>query len=227
MPANRASVGLCLLVVVAGACKGDDAGRDGGVRDLLAASDKALSDQALSDQRLPDQRPPDKAPSPRVLLSTSMGDITLELNQALAPITVKNFLDYVDASFYDGTIFHRVIANFMIQGGGYDGSYQRKSTRPAIQNEAKNGLSNDRGTIAMARTSAVNSATAQFYVNVVDNPGLNYKDDQNYGYAVFGKVVQGMDVVDQIKDVPTGAVGPFGSDCPLTNVVINSATRAN
>ncbi len=163
--------------------------------------------------------------STKVKLTTSLGDIELELNAAKAPITVANFLKYVDAGFYDGTIFHRVISNFMIQGGGYTTSMTKKTTNPAIKNEATNGLSNLRGTIAMARTSVVDSATSQFFINVVDNKGLDYKSSSSYGYAVFGKVVSGMATVDKIKAVPTGAKAPFSKDAPLTDVVIKSAKR--
>jgi peptidyl-prolyl cis-trans isomerase B (cyclophilin B) len=163
----------------------------------------------------------------KVLLSTSHGEITLDLDQDRAPITVENFLQYVDAGHYDGTIFHRVIADFMIQGGGFDAAFNKKATQPAIENEAHNGLTNDRGTVAMARTSDVNSATAQFFINVKDNGFLNHqaRTPQGYGYAVFGRVEQGMDVVDQIRGVATGAKGSFAKDCPLSDVVIHSARR--
>jgi peptidyl-prolyl cis-trans isomerase B (cyclophilin B) len=163
----------------------------------------------------------------KILLKTTLGEITIALEEEKAPISVENFLSYVDQKHYDGTIFHRVIKGFMIQGGGYDQSYQKRPTNDPITNEATNGLTNDRGTVAMARTSEVNSATAQFFVNVVDNAFLNHQaeTDQGYGYAVFGRVVEGMDVVDAIKDVPTGEKGPFAKDCPQEDVVIESATR--
>src|SRR6185295_8647090 len=143
--------------------------------------------------------------NPMVLISTSMGDIKVELNAEKAPETVKNFLAYVNDKFYDGTIYHRVIANFMIQGGGFDKDMKQKPTKAAIKNEAGNGLKNDTGTIAMARTNVVDSATAQFFINVKDNTFLNHKDDSNagFGYAVFGKVVEGMDVVHKIENVKT------------------------
>ena len=165
----------------------------------------------------------------RVLLKTSEGEITLELDQEHAPISTENFLRYVEEGHYAGTVFHRVIDGFMIQGGGYDGSLDKRPTRPPIQNEASNGLLNQRGTVAMARTSEVNSATAQFFINVSDNKFLDHRDTspQGYGYAVFGRVVDGMDVVDRIKGVPTGAKGPFAKDCPQTNVVIESASRVD
>lgn len=142
---------------------------------------------------------------PKVILKTNKGDITLELNPDKAPVTVKNFLSYVEKKHYDGTVFHRVIDNFMIQGGGFaleNGTPVQKPTGKGIKNESDNGLKNDRGTIAMARTSDPDSATAQFFINVRDNDALNYPNMG--GYAVFGKVIKGMDVVDQIKSVPTG-----------------------
>jgi cyclophilin family peptidyl-prolyl cis-trans isomerase len=165
----------------------------------------------------------------KVLLKTSEGDITLELDEEKAPISTKNFLEYVDSGHYAGTIFHRVIEGFMVQGGGYDASFDKKPTRPPIENEATNGLKNTRGTVAMARTSDVASATAQFFVNVVDNAFLDHRDtsQKGYGYCVFGAVIDGMDVVDKIRKAPTGSKGPFQKDCPLTDVVIESATRVD
>ena len=161
-----------------------------------------------------------------VVISTNYGDITVELDAAKAPITVKNFLAYVDAKFYDGTIFHRVIKNFMIQGGGFDQNMQQKPTNAAIKNEAGNGLKNTRGTIAMARTSVIDSATAQFFINTVDNGFLDHRDNsmQGFGYAVFGKVTEGMEVVDAIAGVQTGRVGPF-SDVPTPAPVVITSIR--
>jgi len=165
------------------------------------------------------------AAEPQVDLKTSAGTMRLELYPAKAPKTVANFLQYVKDGHYDGTIFHRVIPGFMIQGGGFDGSFKQKATRDPIQNEAKNGLQNDLGTIAMARTSAPHSASAQFFINVKDNDFLNAAAAQDgWGYAVFGKVVSGMDVVTKIAATPTGAGGPFRSDVPRAAVVIQSAT---
>ncbi|MGD8569360.1 MAG: peptidylprolyl isomerase [Gammaproteobacteria bacterium] len=163
---------------------------------------------------------------PYVKLQTNMGDIVLELNREKAPKTVANFLSYVNDGFYSGTIFHRVIDGFMIQGGGYTEDYQKKGTKAPVENEADNGLKNDRGTVAMARTSNPHSATAQFFINVVNNDFLNYrsKTPRGWGYTVFGKVVQGMDVVDKIRKIPTGAGGPFPKDVPQAPVVIESAT---
>ena len=162
---------------------------------------------------------------PNVVLSTSLGDFTIELDAEKAPKSVENFLEYVKSGHYEGTVFHRVIEGFMVQGGGYDTSLTKRPPREPIENEADNGLKNDRGTVAMARTSDINSATAQFFVNVVDNDFLNHrsKTPEGYGYAVFGKVVDGMDVVDAIKAVETGPKGVFAKDCPLEDVVISGA----
>ena len=160
----------------------------------------------------------------KVLLKTNKGDITLSLDSVKAPKSVTNFLQYVKSGHYDGTIFHRVIDNFMIQGGGMDANMTEKSTNAPIQNEADNGLKNEVGTIAMARTSDPHSATAQFFINVKDNSFLNFsgKNPQGWGYAVFGKVTEGMDIVNKIKGVPTGKYG-FHADVPTTPVVITHA----
>jgi cyclophilin family peptidyl-prolyl cis-trans isomerase len=145
------------------------------------------------------------AANPVVQFDTSLGSFTLELDAAKAPVTVENFLQYVKSGFYNGTIFHRVIPRFMVQGGGFDMAMRQKQTKPTIRNEAGNGLKNLRGTVAMARTSDIHSATAQFFVNVVDNAFLDHQSDRpdEFGYCVFGKVTQGMDVVDKIVAVPT------------------------
>ena len=163
---------------------------------------------------------------PKVALETSLGKIVLELDAAKAPSSVENFLAYVKSGHYDGTIFHRVIDGFMIQGGGFDKDMQKKPTRPPIQNEADNGLQNKRGTVAMARTNDPHSASSQFFINVKDNAFLNHrgKNMRGWGYTVFGKVVEGIDVVDAIKKVETGACGPFPKDCPQTPVVIEKAS---
>lgn len=160
-------------------------------------------------------------------IDTNRGTIRLELADDKAPITVANFMRYVDEGFYDGTIFHRIIAGFMIQGGGYSEEFQKKSTAAAIKNEADNGLLNARGTIAMARTSDPHSATAQFFINHADNRNLDHRSPtmHGWGYAVFGQVVEGMDVVDEIAVLPTGSGGPFRSDVPKQAVVINSIKR--
>lgn len=159
-----------------------------------------------------------------VVLETNFGNIEITLNTEKAPISSENFLQYVDDKFYDGTIFHRVIASFMVQGGGMEENMSQKKTRAQIKNEAKNGLANKRGTLAMARTNVVDSASSQFFINVVDNAFLNYRDDANYGYAVFGEVTAGMDVVDKIKAVKTGSRG-MHQDVPVEPVKIISAKR--
>ncbi len=160
--------------------------------------------------------------NPVVLMKTSFGQIRIELSPGKAPETVKNFLQYVDEGFYDGTIFHRVIGNFMIQGGGFTQDMKQKPTHAPIKNEASADIKNDRGTIAMARTNVVDSATAQFFINVVDNGFLNHRDNSGagFGYAVFGKVIDGMDVVDKIKGVETA-----NQDVPVKPVVIESLKR--
>jgi cyclophilin family peptidyl-prolyl cis-trans isomerase len=167
-----------------------------------------------------------KKGNPVVVLETSKGIIEVELNEAKAPVSVKNFLDYVDSHFYDGLIFHRVIDNFMIQGGGFTTDMSQKEGKAPIENEAGNGLTNDKYTIAMARTSVVNSATAQFFINTKDNTFLNHKDNtpQGFGYAVFGKVVKGMDVVDAIGKAKTGTKNGF-NDVPVETISIVKAYR--
>jgi len=161
------------------------------------------------------------AKKPRVVIDTSAGKITVELDAEKAPITVKNFLQYVDDKHYDGTIFHRIIADFMIQGGGYEPGMKEKKTREPIKNEGGNGLKNERGTIAMARTNVPDSATSQFFINTVNNKFLDRANARDgVGYAVFGKVVEGIEVVDQIRRAKTNA-----GDMPLTDVVIRSVRR--
>ena len=173
--------------------------------------------------------PADEVPAhPYVEMITTEGRILLELDGREAPLTVTHFLSLVDGGFYDGTIFHRVIAGFMIQGGGYTPDYKLKETEDAIPNESGNGLSNLRGTIAMARTDDPHSANAQFFINVVDNERLDPQKKSRqgrWGYAVFGKVIEGMDVVDKIASAKTGAQGPFQSDVPLVPVVIKKMSR--
>jgi cyclophilin family peptidyl-prolyl cis-trans isomerase len=159
----------------------------------------------------------------RVQLTTSKGVIELELNAEKAPESTANFVQYVNDGFYDGLVFHRVIRGFMIQGGGYDAQSRPRETRAAIGNEAKNGLKNDRGTIAMARTSDPHSATAQFFINHADNDFLNYPGQDGWGYAVFGRVTTGMDIVDAIAETPTGNLPPFGRDVPTSPVTIEKA----
>ena len=162
-----------------------------------------------------------------VKLQTSLGTLSIELYADKAPETVRNFLEYVDAGHYDNNVFHRVIDGFMIQGGGFEPGMKQKSTREPIQNEANNGLKNDRGTVAMARTSAPHSATAQFFINVADNDFLNFRsaDGNGWGYCVFARVAEGMDVVDKIRKVATGNRG-FHQDVPRDDVIIERAERA-
>lgn len=162
--------------------------------------------------------------NPVVIMETSKGTITIELYPDKAPVSVENFLWYVDNSFYDGLIFHRVMPDFMIQGGGFTKDLVKKSSNPAIKNEATNGLKNSRGTVAMARTPDPNSATCQFFINLKDNNFLNYQNPQNYGYAVFGEVTDGMDVVDAIAAVKTVTKDGY-KDVPATPVVITKAYR--
>ena len=166
----------------------------------------------------------DKKMSNVVIIETSEGKIEVELNSEKAPISTANFLKYTDENFYDGTIFHRVIKDFMIQGGGFDAKMDQKKTHDQIKNEATNGLKNDKYTIAMARTEVVDSATAQFFINTKDNGFLNYKDPKSYGYAVFGKVIAGNDVVDKINTVMTTTKSHM-TDVPEKTVTIKSVTR--
>jgi cyclophilin family peptidyl-prolyl cis-trans isomerase len=204
---------------------------------LLAAA--ALTAASLVAQSKTDkgEKPKVKTANPVVIMKTSLGTIKIELFADKAPVSAKNFLAYVSEKFYDGTVFHRVMKNFMIQGGGFTAAdpIAEKKTHDPIVNEAGNGVAHDRGTIAMARTNVVNSATSQFFINVKDNAFLNHKDETagGFGYAVFGKVVDGMDVVDKIVNVQTGrakaiATGPQGpteamfEDVPVTKVIIES-----
>jgi peptidyl-prolyl cis-trans isomerase B (cyclophilin B) len=164
-------------------------------------------------------------PATTVVMDTSLGAVTIELDGDKAPLTVANFLGYVDDKFYDGTVFHRVIPDFMIQGGGFAAGMRQKPTKAAIKNESTNGLANKRGTLAMARTNDPDSATAQFFINVKDNDFLDRaKAGDKVGYCVFGKVTAGMDVVDKIKAVKTGSRGSF-QDVPVQDAVINSIRR--
>lgn len=192
-------------------------------------------------EKLPTVPTKEAAAAPKVTVKTNLGSFVVELHQEKAPVTVENFLSYVDKKHYDGTVFHRVIGTFMIQGGGFtvkEGNLTEKATGKGIKNEANNGLKNDKGTIAMARTGDPNSATAQFFVNVVDNAMLNAPNPDGHGYAVFGKVVEGMEVVDKIKAVATGTrpltmihpgtgekITQPSPDVPTENVVIESITK--
>lgn len=165
------------------------------------------------------------AAKPVVIMETNMGTLEIELDDEKAPVSTKNFLSYVDDKFYDGTIFHRVINGFMIQGGGFTEGMKEKKTKAPIVNEAKNGLRNDEGTIAMARTSDPNSATSQFFINVNNNDSLNYPQPDGHGYAVFGKVIKGMHVVNRIKMVKTGNLAGH-QNVPMDTVEIKSVKRA-
>jgi peptidyl-prolyl cis-trans isomerase A (cyclophilin A) len=167
---------------------------------------------------------PKPGPPTQVQVSTSMGNFTIELNAERAPFTVAQFLKFVDEGFYSGTIFHRAIPNFVIQGGGYDADYKLKGSPPRVVNESGNGLTNARGTVGLARPPQPHAGDVQFYVNLADNAALD-PSATRWGYAVFGKVVQGMDVVDEIATVPTGAKGPFKENAPLKPVVILKIER--
>lgn len=178
------------------------------------------------------QIPPLQAPAPTpapgnpvAVISTTMGEITVELFKDRAPVSVENFLQYVSGGFYEGTIFHRVKPGYVVQGGGFTAEMVEKTTRPPILNEATNGLKNTRGTVAMARTRALRSATSQFYINLANNSALDHRgySPEDFGYAVFGRVLSGMDVVDKIAATPTGSSGPH-DDVPLTPVVIQKVT---
>lgn len=201
---------------------------------FLCALSLALPAQAAEKSKKPAEPPAKTQPaekpkvsdtSPSVKFETSLGEIVVKLNPEKAPVTVENFLTYVKEGHYNGTIFHRVIPGFMAQGGGFDEGMRQKSTHAPIKIEADNGLKNTRGTIAMARTSDPNSATAQFFINYKDNDFLNYRapNVQGWGYAVFGEVTSGMDVVDKMATIPTGNQGPMG-DVPKTAIVIQKAT---
>lgn len=199
---------------------------------LLALMVVTGAPQSSSSGKTRVQAPPLQAPAPTpapgnpvAVISTSMGEITVELFKDKAPVSVENFLGYADAGFYEGTIFHRVKAGYVIQGGGYTPEMVEKATRPPIQNEATNGLKNTRGTLAMARTQALRSGTSQFYINVVNNAELDHRgySPSDFGYAVFGRVLSGMDVVDAIAKVPTAMKGEH-EDVPTTPVVIQKVT---
>jgi peptidyl-prolyl cis-trans isomerase B (cyclophilin B) len=192
---------------------------------LIVAASLFLCDQGMAASSSSEKAHVSQT-SPKVKLHTSLGDIVIQLNAEKAPVTTANFISYVNDGFYKGTIFHRIIKNFMAQGGGFTEKWDQKTTKAPIANEADNGLLNNRGTIAMARTSDPQSATAQFFINYVDNSFLNFssKTPQGYGYAVFGEVVEGMDVVDKMATVPTGRGGPMPTDVPQTPIVILDAT---
>ncbi len=190
---------------------------------LIAGCDKKEGVAEKREDRKADKELKDMdTETKKVKLETSMGDIVIELNGKLAPVTVKNFLGYVEEGFFNGLIFHRVISGFMIQGGGFTADMRRKQTNPSIVNEAANGLKNDRGTVAMARTNDPDSATSQFFINLKDNDFLNYVENRNRGYAVFGKVVEGMETVDKIVAVKTTTRNGM-ADVPVKPITIKSA----
>jgi cyclophilin family peptidyl-prolyl cis-trans isomerase len=230
IPMPRVILSSALLLAVAvglsAAGQGRPAAPEG--QALLAASAAGNPAEGPAQATKPVQAPPLQAPAPEpapgnpvAVISTSFGDVTIELFKEQAPVSVANFVQYAQDGFYDGTIFHRVVPKFMIQGGGYTASLVEKTTRPPIQNEATNGLRNLRGTVAMARKQALRSATAQFYINVVDNRMLDHTgySPMDFGYAVFGRVLRGMDVVDKIAATPTGIQGGM-ENVPLEPVVI-------
>lgn len=161
----------------------------------------------------------------KVKFTTTLGEIVLELDDEKAPISTQNMIEYIESGHYDGLLFHRIIDGFMVQGGGYDHELKKRKGRSPIENEAKNGLKNVKGAVAMARTPDIGSATSQFFINVVDNPFLDHKDEtpEGYGYAVFGKVIEGEETVDKIRQAKTGAKGPFSKDCPVEDIVIEKA----
>jgi cyclophilin family peptidyl-prolyl cis-trans isomerase len=216
---------VCLaLAVFAAGCKGKQSTE--GKTEQVSEPAAAVTDEAAAAAvpQAPVETP--AAANPQVVIATSMGDIKVELFADKAPVTVKNFLSYADKGTYDGTIFHRVILGFMIQGGGMEPGLKEKQPDPPIRNEARSDLPNVRGTIAMARTDVVDSATSQFFINQVDNAKLDHGDDTvlGFGYCVFGKVIEGMDVVDTIASVATTTVGPF-ENVPKDDVLIKSVKR--
>lgn len=212
------------LLAVTGGCTNDKASATKAVAQSTPSADTAAANHNEEAKETP---VPEAHKNPIVEMVTSMGTITIELFEKEAPLTVANFLRYTDEKFYDGTLFHRVIPTFMIQGGGFEPGMTRKATHPPIKNEATNGLKNDRGTIAMARTGVIDSATGQFFINVADNAALNHRDTsrQGFGYCVFGKVIKGMDVVDAIKAVPTRALSVQARDVPVKDVIIKTVRR--
>jgi peptidyl-prolyl cis-trans isomerase B (cyclophilin B) len=193
---------------------------------VIAAACAAFCTVSCGQAREGEKKMPEQAKAVVMVMETSQGTVKIELWPDKAPATVGNFLSYVDDKFYDGTIFHRVIENFMIQGGGFTPDMKQKPTKAPVRNEARTDVPNKRGTVAMARTNVVDSATAQFFINVKDNDFLNHRDEtpEGFGYCVFGKVTEGMDVVDKIRKVRTGEVRGF-DDVPLEPVVIKSVRR--
>lgn len=220
-----ATFALCSAVALAGACTSNDSSNAETKTDTTA--DTAAKTAEKKEAAAPAPKAPAAAglpassgDNPKVLMETTLGNIELELFKDKAPVSTQNFVAYAKDGAYNGTVFHRVISNFMIQGGGFDKDLKKQPTKAPIVNESNNGVPNVRGTISMARTSAPNSATNQFFINVKDNPNLDSRGGRP-GYAVFGKVTNGMDVVDKIRNVQTGSCPPmFRTDCPQTPVII-------
>lgn len=217
---------LGLLLTLVASCGGETPDRTPQVQEDAPAASAAASaaDGAANGTSAPVA---DAATGVGVVLSTNLGDIELLLDDEKAPLSVANFLAYADSGHYEGTIFHRVISGFMVQGGGFDQSLQQKATQDPIENEAANGLKNVKYSVAMARTGVVNSATSQFFINVVDNAFLDHRDTSSagFGYAVFGQVVAGQDVVDQIAATQTGAAGRFPTDVPVEPIIVQGVSR--
>ena len=217
---------LGLLLTLVASCGGETPDRTPQVQEDAPAASAAASaaDGAANGTSAPVA---DAATGVGVVLSTNLGDIELLLDDEKAPLSVANFLAYADSGHYEGTIFHRVISGFMVQGGGFDQSLQQKATQDPIENEAANGLKNVKYSVAMARTGVVNSATSQFFINVVDNAFLDHRDTSaaGFGYAVFGQVVAGQDVVDQIAATQTGAAGRFPTDVPVEPIIVQGVSR--
>lgn len=228
----RSALVLSVLLAVLGAGCGEEAAKakpkpaaPAGV-DEKSGSPEPAAASAKIEKEVKVAEPAKEDATPVVVIDTSYGEIKVELWGEKAPVTVKNFMRYVDEGFFDGTIFHRVMDGFMIQGGGFTPDMQQKGTHATIKNEASKELRNKRGTIAMARTNVVDSATAQFFINLVDNAFLDHRDEtpQGFGYAAFGKVISGMEVVDKIAKVRVGQAGPHG-DVPVEPVLIKSVKR--
>jgi len=221
-----ACVSLSMIILLGISCAKSGNNQKAIEKGEMTKSDESKSEESEAmkhDETEPKGQDVSVGQNPVVLIETSMGDIKIELFEKEAPVSVKNFLDYVNENFYDGTIFHRVVPNFVIQCGGFTEDMSKKPTRPAIKNEAGNGFSNIKGTVAMARTSIINSATSQFFINLRDNIFLDHKDDspQGYGYCVFGKVIDGMNVVEGIGRVPREKKGRY-ENLPVKPVIIKS-----
>ena len=215
---------LSTLVLLGTSCvKSGNNQKVGEEGEVMKSEDSNSMAPKVTEPEVPETEGQDVSKNPVVLIETSMGNIKIKLFQEDAPVTVKNFLDYVNENFYDGTIFHRVVPNFVIQGGGFTEDMTKKTTHAAIKNEATNGFSNTKGTVAMARTSIINSATSQFFINLRDNLFLDHKDEspQGYGYCVFGQVIDGMNVVESIGRAPREKKGRY-ENIPVKPIIIKS-----